>query len=138
VSATSSVRTTSTPTYCSVAIDLAKTTNEFLAFYKYIRRHYPEHLRIYVINDNLVLHRAGKIRMWAESHNLELVPIPTHASYFNRIECHFQPMREFVLNASDYTSHAEIASAFRRYVHRRNTDHDSTRIRLIESRSRVA
>jgi len=117
---------------------LAKTSNEVLAFYKYIRRRYPAHLRIYLINDNLVLHWTPKIREWAELHNVELVPIPTYASYFNRIECQFQPLREFVINASDYTSHAEVAHAFRRYVHRRNSDHDATRIRLLESRSRVA
>jgi hypothetical protein len=35
---------------------LAKRTSEVLAFYKYIRRRYPEHLRIYLVNDNLSLH----------------------------------------------------------------------------------
>jgi hypothetical protein len=117
---------------------LAKTTSEVLAFYKYIRRRYPEHLRIYLINDNLVLHWTSKIGQWAESHNVELVPIPTYASYFHRIECQFQPLREFVINASDYASHGEVGRAFRRYVQRRNSDHGSTRIRLLESRSRVA
>ena len=116
---------------------LATTTSEVLAFYKYIRRRYSEHLRIYLINDNLVLHWTPKIRQWAELHNVELVPIPSYASYFNRIECQFQPLRELVINASDYASHAEVAHAFRRYVHRRNSDHDTPRIRLLESRSRV-
>ena len=46
--------------------------------------------------------------------------------------------REFVLNASDYASHSGVAVAFRRYLRRRNTDHHSSRIRLLESRSRVA
>jgi hypothetical protein len=66
------------------------------------------------------------------------VATPTSASYLNRIACHFRPLREFVLNASDYTSHAEVAAAFRRYLHRRNTDHQTSRIRLLEFRSRVA
>jgi hypothetical protein len=117
---------------------LAKTTHEVLAFYKYIRRRYPDHLRIYLVNDNLSLHWTPQIRTWAESHNVELVATPTSASHFNRIECHFQPLREFVLNASDYASHAEVAVAFRRYLHRRNTDHQHSRIRLLESRSRIA
>jgi hypothetical protein len=30
------------------------------------------------------------------------------------IECHFRPLREFVVNASDYGSHADIAVAFTR------------------------
>jgi transposase len=117
---------------------LAKTTTEVLAFYRYIRRRYPDDLRIYLVNDNLSLHWTPAIRAWAESHNVELVPTPTSASHLNRIECHFRPLREFVLNASDYASHAEVAKAFRRYVRRRNTDHQFTRIRLIESRSKLA
>jgi transposase len=98
---------------------LAKTTSEVLAFYKCIRRRYADHLRICLVNDNLVLHWTPQIREWAASHNVELVPTPTYASHLNRIECHFQPMCEFVLNASDYTSHADVAAAFRGYLRRR-------------------
>src|ERR1700681_4076371 len=117
---------------------LAKRTTEVLAFYKQIRRRYPDHLRIYLVNDNLSLHWTPLIRVWAATHHVELVAPPASASHFNRIECHFQPLREFVLNASDYTSHANVAVAFRRYLYRRNADHHTSRIRLLESRSRVA
>ena len=117
---------------------LAKTTHEVLAFYKDIRRRYADHLRIYLVNDNLSLHWTPQIRAWAEDHNVELVATPTSASHLNRIECHFRPLREFVVNASDYASHTDVAVAFRRYLHRRNTDHHTSRIRLLESRSRVA
>src|SRR5439155_747855 len=81
-----------------------------------------DHLRIYLVNDNLSLHWTPQIRAWAEVHNVELVATPTSASHLNRIECHFRPLREFVVNASDYVSHADVAVAFRRYLHRRNTD----------------
>ena len=117
---------------------LAKTASEVLAFYKYIRRRYPENLRIYLVNDNLSLHWTPAIRSWAADHNVELVPTPTSASHLNRIECHFRPLREFVLNASDYASHADVAVAFRRYLRRRNADHQTSRIRQLESRSKVA
>jgi hypothetical protein len=43
-----------------------------------------------------------------------------------------------VLNAADYASHADVARALRRYVRRRNSDHATSRIRLLESRSQVA
>jgi hypothetical protein len=56
---------------------LAKTTHEVLAFYKSIRRRYPDRLRIYLVNDILSLHWTPQIRTWAESHNLELVPTST-------------------------------------------------------------
>ena len=117
---------------------LAKSTTEVLAFYQYIRRRYPDHVRVYLVNDNLSLHWTPQIRVWAESHNVELVPTPTSASHLNRIECHFRPLREFVINASDYASHADVAVAFRGYLRRRNSDHHTSRIRLLESRSRVA
>lgn len=117
---------------------LAKTAGEVLAFYKLVRRRYPAEQRIYLVNDNLSLHWTPPIRAWAEAHNVELVATPTSASYLNRIECHFRPLREFVLNASDYASHAEVATAFRRYLRRRNTDHHASRIRLLELRSRIA
>ena len=117
---------------------LAKTTCEVLAFYKQIRRRYPHHRRIYLVYDNLSLHWTPLIRDWAATHNVELVATPTSASHFNRIECHFQPLREFVLNASDYASHADVAVAFRRYLHRRNANHHNSRIRLLESRSEIA
>jgi homeodomain-containing protein/DDE superfamily endonuclease len=117
---------------------LAKSTTEVLAFYKTIRRRYPDDLRIYLVNDNLSLHWTPQIRQWAESNKVELVATPTSASYLNRIECHFRPLREFVLNASDYASHADVAIAFRHYLRRRNSDHHASRIRLLESRSRIA
>jgi hypothetical protein len=117
---------------------LAKRTTEVLAFYQSIRRRYPDHLRIYLVNDNLSLHWTALIREWAALHNVELVATPTSASHLNRIECHFRPLREFVINASDYASHTDVAVAFHRYLRRRNSDHHSSRIRLLESRSRVA
>jgi len=117
---------------------LAKSTTEVLAFYKSIRRRYPAGMWIYLVNDNLSLHWTPLIREWAASNNVELVPTPTSASHLNRIECHFRPLREFVLNASDYATHADVAIAFQRYLRRRNTDHHTSRIRLLESRSRIA
>jgi hypothetical protein len=104
-----------------------------LAFYKLIRRRYPEHLRIYLINDNLSLHWTPPIRARAARRQVELVATPTSASHLNRIEYHFQPLPEFVLKASDYVSHGDVALAFRRYLHRRNTDHQQRRIRQVKS-----
>jgi transposase len=117
---------------------LATTATEVLAFYQDIRRRYPDPLRISLVNDHLSRHWTPAIHAWAEAHNVELVATPTSASHLNRIECHFRPLRECVLNASEYASHAEVALAFRRYLRRRNADHHSSRIRLLESRSRVA
>jgi hypothetical protein len=66
--------------------------------------------------DNLSLRWTPQIRAWAEQHNMNLVPTPTSPSHLNGIECHFRPLREFVLNASDCSSYAEVAVALRRQV----------------------
>jgi hypothetical protein len=44
----------------------------------------------------------------------------------------------FALNASDYARHADVAVAFRHYLYRRNADHQNSRIRLLESGSKIA
>jgi len=63
---------------------LAKSTAEVLAFYKSIRRRYPERLRIHLVNDNFSLHWTPQIRAWAVAHNMELVPTATSANHLNR------------------------------------------------------
>jgi hypothetical protein len=76
---------------------LANFTHQDVGF---LQVHPPtrcEHLRIHLVNDNLSLHWTPRIRTWAAAHNLELVPTPTSASYLNRIEAIFRPLREFVL-----------------------------------------
>lgn len=120
------------------AYRMAKTAPEILALYRTIRQRYPRDQRLYLISDNLNTHWGVAIRTWATLNNVELLATPTYASYLNRIECHFQPLREFVLNASDYATHAEVSTALQRYVRRRNSDHCDPRIRLLESRSKVA
>jgi hypothetical protein len=93
----------------------------------------PE-FELYLVNDSLSVHWTPAIRAWATEHNVELVA--TYASHLNRIECHFQPLREFVINASDYASHHEVARAFRRYLYRRWPG--TSRTVTIRGRPRVA
>ena len=115
-----------------------KNAGEVLAFFRQIRMRYDPKQRIYLVLDNLSTHKTDAITEWAAQNNVELVFTPTYASFLNRIECHFRPLREFVVSASDYPSHTDVAVAFRRYLIRRHTDHHHNRIRLLESRVRVA
>jgi hypothetical protein len=105
-----------------------KRTTAVLAFDTSIRRRDPERLRTSLVNDNLSL------RAWAAWHNVDLVPTPTSASHLNHIACHFRPLRECVLNASADDSHSKVTL---RHIRRRSTDHHTSRIRTIESMSRV-
>ena len=71
-------------------------------------------------SDSLVqLHR--EIRQSCSEHDIELVYLPTYASWLNLIECQFMALRRFVLNGSDYASHAEQDAAIQAYLrwHRR-------------------
>ena len=70
----------------------------------------------------------GKVRVFHREplcgHSIYSMEVTSHVK---RIECEFQPLREFVINASGYPGHAEVARAFRRYVVRRDREHDNAR-----------
>jgi len=105
---------------------------------KRIRARYPSPMAIFVVMDNLSAHWTPQIRAWATANRVRLVPVPTYASYLNRIECHFWAYVEFVIRGSDYHSHAELVEATRAYLRHRNTTHHDSPIRILENRRKVA
>src|SRR5437867_10548657 len=78
---------------------------------------YDPRLRIYLVADNLSTHKTPAIREWAEKSNVELVFTPTHASFLNRIECHFWAIGEFVVKNADYPDWDTLARAMARAHH---------------------
>ena len=111
-----------------------------LSFLREIRRRYPPEVRVFIVMDNLSTHWTKEIRDWADDPgtNVELVATPTYASHLNRIECHFWAYVEFVIRASDYPDWETFTEVSRTYLRRRNLEHRHPRIRLLESRRRVA
>jgi transposase len=109
-----------------------------LAFLAQIRAAIPARRRIYWIQDNLSANWTPDIRAFAASHNMELVPTPTYASYLNPVECHFFPITEFVVNNADYVDWDAFAWALARHVCHRNGPHRDKRIRLLEARHQIA
>jgi transposase len=109
-----------------------------LAALERIRGRYPDQVGIFVVMDNLSAHFTPQIRAWAEANRVHLVPVPTYASYLNRIECHFWAYVEFVIRGSDYTSHDHLAQATRAYLRHRNSAHRNSRIQILENRRKVA
>jgi transposase len=85
------------------------------------RRARPDGERIYVILDNLNLHKNPRVLAWCAKHNVELCFTPTYSSWANPIECHFGPLRDFVVNNSDYRSHAVLTRRLHAYLRWRNT-----------------
>ena len=109
-----------------------------LEFLQDIRHRYPAHVTVYIVMDGLYAHWTEKIRRWAVSSNVGLLPTPTNASHLNRIECHFWAFVEFVVKGSDYGSWREFTHAAKRYIRRRNYDRTDPRILELETRRKVA
>ncbi len=116
-----------------------KGTNNSLKAIKSCRAARPDGERIYVILDNLSAHKAKKIRNWCEKNNVELCFTPTYSSWANPIECHFGPLRDFVLNNSDHLNHTVLTRRLHAYLRWRN-EHGSDpamRERLRRERARL-
>jgi transposase len=92
---------------------------EFLGLLKVLRRTYPGQ-RLYVILDNFSPHKRAEVLAWCADNNVELVFIPTNASWLNWIEAEFAALRYYALNGTDHRSHDEQGEAIARYVRWRN------------------
>ena len=114
-----------------------KTHKEVLTFLKYLRRRYPGE-KLYMILDNFSPHKHKKVIQWAAQNNVVLVYTPTYASWLNRIECHFGPLRHFVLKNAYYQCHEELASAIRKYIRWRNKNAKNDEILKEQNKIKVA
>ena len=109
-----------------------------LGFIRQIRLAYPSRQRIYWIQDNLSANWTPEIRAFARGNRIELVPIPTYASYLNPIECHFTPIAQFVFGNADYLDWEAANFALARHISHRNGPHRDRRIDELERRHRIA
>lgn len=109
-----------------------------LQFLTAIRARYSPHIRIYVVMDNLGTHWTPDIRRWARNNRVSLVATPTYASYWNRIECHFWALAEFVIRGSDYPDHPTLERAIMDHIDYRNVHRDDARLLKLVSRRKVA
>jgi transposase len=119
------------------AFEPAKSARATLRAIQSVRARADDNRRIYVILDNLNHHNGRLVRDWCEANNVELVFTPTYASWANPIEAHFGPLREFVLNNSDYPDHAALARALRAYLKWRNANTRDPKILEAERRHRA-
>ncbi|WP_247663179.1 transposase [Micromonospora sp. U21] len=96
-----------------------KRWRELLSFLKTLRARWPgEHL--YLICDNFSPHKHPEVQAWCATNQVDLVFLPTYASWLNRIEAEFAAVRYFALNGTDHRSHAEQDSAIGSYIRWRN------------------
>lgn len=115
-----------------------KKTTDFLCFLKWVRSRYPRGQRLSIVLDNYGTHTSGDVARWARRNNVRLYFTPTNASWLNRIECHFGPLKTFALNNSDHRSHEEQEAAIHSYLRWRNRHRDLAIQPLPTARNRVA
>ena len=116
-----------------------KGIDNSLAAIRSCRAARPDGERIYVILDNLSAHKGRKIRDWCAAHNVELCFTPTYSSWANPVECHFGPLRDFVLNNSDHPNHTVLTRRLHAYLRWRNAhaSDPGLRERLRRERARL-
>ncbi|WBC03739.1 IS630 family transposase [Micromonospora sp. WMMA1976] len=96
-----------------------KRWREFLSFLKTLRRRWPDQ-KLYLICDNFSPHKHPEVRAWCAANQVDLVFLPTYASWLNWIEDEFAAVRYFALNGTDHRSHAEQDAAIGDYIRWRN------------------
>lgn len=119
-------------------VSKTKKHQDLLRFLKVLRRRFHRSERLYIILDNFSPHKHQTVRDWAQEHHVELIFTPTNASWLNRIECHFGPLRKFVLSGSNYPNHKELATAIRRYLSWRNKNKRHAQILREQKKIKVA
>ena len=97
----------------------------------------PDGEQIYVILDNLSAHKNKKTKEWCARHSVELCFTPTYSSWANPIECHFGPLRDFVLNNSDHPNHTVLTRRLHAYLRWRNANARDPRILAAERKHRA-
>ena len=114
-----------------------KRWREVLSFLKAIRRRYKEQQKLFIVLDNMRTHMKKEVIQWCQNANVELVFTATNASWMNRIECHFAPTKQFVINNSDHPDHCSIGKAMQDYLRWRNKNAADNRILRAQNTVRV-
>lgn len=96
-----------------------KRWREFLSFLKTLRARWPDQ-KLYLICDNFSPHKHPEVRAWCAANHVELVFLPTYASWLNWIEAEFAAVRYFALNGTDHRTHTEQDTAIGDYIRWRN------------------
>lgn len=114
-----------------------KCWQDVLRFLQSVRRRYHKERRIYLVLDNFSAHKRREVRAWCAANNMEMVWTATYASWMNRIECHFTPVKRFVISNSDYADHEAIARAMRKYLRWRDRNKDDKELRKVQNSRRI-
>lgn len=109
-----------------------KTVDDLLAAFRTMRRAYPQSIRLYVIMDNLPLHKNLALATYFRENRITPVWTPTYSSWLNLIECQFTATKKFTLSVSDDPDHHARRSRIYRYLRWRNRQAGSHRCDLAK------
>jgi hypothetical protein len=65
---------------------------------------------------------SPEVTTWCDHNDVELVFIPTHASWLNWVEAELAALRYVALNGTDHRSHTEQGQAIGAYIRWRNAN----------------
>lgn len=92
--------------------------NSFIVidFYEELLKIYPDK-KIYIIQDCWSAHTSSTIKAFVDINSrIEIVPLPTRASWLNPIERDFGSIQRFVLNNSKFKSVKETMETINDYI----------------------
>lgn len=101
------------------------TSDDVLAFFKWIDLHVPKELDVHVVLDNLSAHKAPPVKTWLEHPKRarwHLHFTPTSASWVNLIENWFAQLTRRRLTNSAFTSVASLVDAIDTWTSHWNDD----------------
>jgi transposase len=101
------------------------SANEVLAFFKFIDKSVPRHLKIHVVLDNLSTHKAPPVADWLahpKQARWHLHFTPTSSSWLNLIECWFSLLTARRLKRGVFTSVDALTEAIGHWAEHWNKD----------------
>ncbi len=114
-----------------------KRHQEFLQLLERERAKYPLEIKLYFVMDNFSAHSTPEIDGWLEKNNGERVLTATNASWMNRIECHFYPLKKFSIENSNPKNHGELGRSIRKYMRWRNKHPRKKKILEAQTKTRT-
>lgn len=87
--------------------------------------------------DNFSAHLTAEINEWLEKNNAERALTATNASWMNRIECHFYPVKKFAIENSNPKNHSELGQSIQKYIEWRNKHPRKKKILEAQTKTRT-
>jgi transposase len=91
-------------------------------------------MHLYVILDNFSPHLRRDIKSWVERNRIHLVYTATNASWMNRIEAEFTPLRKFALEGTFPETHEVLERQIFDYLTWRNSHKREEKLKKLRSR----